>query len=434
MGVTVLVVGSGAREHALAWKLAQSKRVGRIVAAPGNAGTALLGTNHPSVAATSARDIASLAQTERVDLAVIGPEAALAAGVADVLREAGIAVFGPGRQAARLESSKAFAKQFMERCGIPTARYRVAHDRRQVERALEHFAGGVVLKADGLAAGKGVVVCSSRDEALPVAVTWYERRSVPGGGTAVVIEERLEGTEVSVMALVDGHRYRLLSAACDYKRAYDGDRGPNTGGMGAFSPAPGVLDEAALGLVRQRIFDRVLEGLARESIDYRGCLYAGLIVTQQGPMVLEFNARFGDPETQAVLPRCQSDLYELLAATALGRLGESDVSFSERASVAVVLSSPSYPQAAEPRAGLPLFRPAADSHDVAAFWGASALANDRVDAAGGRILTICALGSDVAAARRLAYENVDRYLAALPKDSALRYRCDIGERVAAAVR
>jgi phosphoribosylamine--glycine ligase len=436
--VKVLVVGSGAREHAIAWKLAQSPLVSRVCAAPGNAGTALVGENW-DIAATSGRELAARARTEGIELAVIGPEGPLAAGVADALRAADVAVFGPGRAGARLETSKAFAKQFMERHGIPTARFCLAHDRRQAERALENFPGPVVLKADGLAAGKGVVVCSSPDEAREVVTAWYDRRELPGGGSTVVVEEVLAGREVSVMALTDGETYLLLESACDYKRALDEDRGPNTGGMGAYSPAADVVADAAqLEEIRRTIFEPVLAGLRAESIAYRGCLYAGLMMTAHGPKVLEFNARLGDPETQVVLPRLEGDLCRLFVATARGELGQASVECRSLPGgcVGVVLASPGYPQQSTPLSGLPLF-PCPDvsgSPDLFGFWGNSRLRGTRVDAGGGRILTICAVGSDLARARARAYDAVDAYIRSLPQGAELRWRRDIAQRVVTSVR
>jgi phosphoribosylamine--glycine ligase len=424
--VKVLVVGSGGREHALAWKLAQSPVVEAVFAAPGNAGTAGLGTNWPDLAATAAPQIVARAVSEGIGLAVIGPEAALAAGLADAFRAAGIPTFGPNRNGARLESSKAFAKQFMARHGIPTARFRLAHDMKQALRQLGEWTWGkVVVKADGLAAGKGVVVCDSVAEAKALLEGWYGERKVPGGGSTVVLEEALVGREVSVMTVTDGRRAFALDPACDYKRAGDGDVGPNTGGMGAFSPAVGVLDAAASERIDREVFAPALEGLRQDGIDYRGCLYAGIMMTQAGPMVLEFNARFGDPETEVVLPRLESDLAALLMATANGALEpEHEPRFTSQACVGVVLVTESYPHKSEPVTGLP-------NADGAMFWGASARNGDTVDANGGRVLTVTALGDTLVDARAAAYAACAAYGKRLVPGKKLACRGDIAANVPA---
>jgi phosphoribosylamine--glycine ligase len=429
--VNVLIVGSGAREHALAWKLSQSPRVDTIFGAPGNAGTALLGTNWADVAATAAPRLVAKSKEADIGLAVIGPEAALAAGVADALREAGISVFGPGRSGARLESSKAFAKQFMARHGIPTARFKVVHDRKQAQRTLSEWEGGVVVKADGLAAGKGVVVCAGAAEAAVVLDDWYGRHKVPGGGTAVVLEECLTGREVSVMAATDGIRCAELAPACDYKRAGDGDTGPNTGGMGAYSPAHDVVDAAAAARIREQVLAPTLAGLRADGIDFRGCIYAGVMMTSTGPRVLEYNARFGDPETQVIMPRLESDLFDLLYAVATAdargdRSAPLRCEWSKRACVGVVLASEGYPLQSTPLKGLPL--PSAGLDDAVAFWGGSTLSDGLVNASGGRVLTICGLGDDQALARDRAYAACAAYGKSLPAGAKLCCRSDIGLR------
>jgi len=301
----ILVIGSGAREDALSWRLAASPSCEAVVSAPGNAGTASRGVNW-EIAPTNGKALGARCKAEGIDLAVIGPETAIASGVGDRLREAGIAVFGPDRSGGRLESSKIFAKRFMERYNIPTARAVVVHSMSAAQKALDEWSGACVIKADGLASGKGVVVAADAAEARGVLQEWYGGNRVPGGGADVLLEEKLEGRELSVFAIGDGRTLFPFASACDYNRAGDGDTGPNTGGMGAYSPPQGFpddLDEQ----VRARIIEPALRGLQSEGERYIGVLYCGLMWTEKGPYVIEFNARFGDPETQVLMPRIDGD-------------------------------------------------------------------------------------------------------------------------------
>jgi phosphoribosylamine--glycine ligase len=410
-----LVVGSGAREHALAWKIAQSPVLTRLVCAPGNPGTAMLGTNRP-VVAEDPQAVTALARDERVDLVVVGPELPLSRGLADALRRAGIPVFGPDAAAAHLEASKAFAKDVMASAGVPTAAHRTFED----ARAAEDYArtrGRLVVKADGLAAGKGVVVAGSAAEAVQAI------RALAGLGAAgarLVLEEALEGEELSVIALADGERYVLLPPAQDHKRLLDGDLGPNTGGMGAVSPSA-LLDAAGLAAIGQTVIAPVLQEMARRGHPFRGALYAGLMLTDQGPRVLEFNARFGDPEAQVLVLQLAEDLLPLLHACATGDLVQRPLSVAAGASVGVVLASDGYP--GELRTGVPITGTEGRGTGTHVFHGATAVVDGRLVTAGGRVLTLCARGASLEEARRNAYRAVSGI-----HFEGMQLRHDIGER------
>jgi len=420
----IAVIGSGAREDALSWRLAASPSCSEIFAAPGNAGTAARGTNW-NIPATDGKAIAQRCQAERVDLVVLGPETAIAAGVGDRLREGGLATFGPDRSCGRLESSKVFAKRFMERHGVPTARATVVHSREAAVKALEDWQGACVIKADGLAAGKGVVVVPDVATARAVVDDWYAHNRIPGGGTSVLLEELVEGREVSVFAICDGRAMLPFAAACDYKRAGDGDTGPNTGGMGAYSPPAGFPDDL-MDRVREQILAPVLRGLLAEGERYVGVLYCGLMWRRQGPCVIEFNARFGDPETQVLMPRVLGDFALFLKSAADGALDASAASFSPQACVGVVLATADYPKSSTPLDGLPADITLAEGAQV--FWGASRRRERVVDAGGGRIMTVTALGDTIAGARERAYNAVKELTPRFDRaGSSLTYRSDIAK-------
>jgi phosphoribosylamine--glycine ligase len=399
--VRVLVVGGGGREHALAWALARDPSVHALYAAPGNAGIEEVARCVP-IEATDVDGIVAVADAEAIDLTVVGPEAPLVAGLVDALAARRRRAFGPAAGGARIEGSKAWAKELMLRHGIPTGRAEITDDVTRAVMLLDAFDPPWVIKADGLSAGKGVVVTSGRSEAVVAIESMLVDRAFGPAGDRILIEEHLEGREVSVLALTDGEAVLPLEPARDHKRALDGDRGPNTGGMGAFSPVPEIGEG-----VRRRIVADILEptvaAMASEGAPYRGVLYAGLMLTDDGPKVLEFNARFGDPEAQAVLPRLRSDLAEVLLACADGRLGEVKVAWSPEACVTVVLASGGYP--GEYRTGVPIdgLEDLGKSDRVAVFHAGTARRDGRVVTAGGRVLAVSALGADLAEARTRAY-------------------------------
>lgn len=418
----VLVVGSGAREHALCWKLRQSPLLTELYCAPGNPGIAALADRVP-LAPEEVQRLADFATELRIDLTVVGPELPLTLGIADEFANRGLPLFGPTQRAAELEGSKVFAKQFMERHGIPTAPFEVVHDAAAARAAAGRFGYPVVLKADGLAAGKGVLIVQDAAELADAVHALFEERQFGASADRVVVEAFLSGEEVSFMALSDGERVLPLATARDYKRIGDGDTGPNTGGMGAHSPAGGLSAEAAAAVV-ETILHPTVAGLAAEGRPFTGVLYAGLMLTPEGPRVLEFNARFGDPEAQVLMLRLEDDLLPILAAGAAGRFEARRLSFRREVAACVVLASPGYP--GRPLQGEPIrgLDRAAALPGVEIFHAGTALADEELVSAGGRVLSVCALDPDLAGALRKAYAAV-----AEVDWPGKVYRHDIGRRL-----
>lgn len=421
----VLIIGGGGREHALAWKAAQSDRVSRVFVAPGNAGTAReRKCTNVAIAAEDIEGLLRFARTEHIDLAIVGPEAPLVAGIVDRFREAGLACFGPTRRGARLEGSKYFAKEFCMRHAIPTAAYASFTESEAALGYLETCALPLVIKADGLAAGKGVVVAENREEAVRAVRDMLEGGRFGAAGRRIVIEEFLRGEEASFIVMADGEHCLPLASSQDHKRALDGDRGPNTGGMGAYSPAP-LAPETHARILRE-VIEPVLRGMRAEGEPYTGFLYAGLMITDDGaPKVLEFNCRFGDPETQPILMRLKSDLIELIEAALAGRLDQVQAQWDERAALGVVMAAGGYPgdyRKGDVIHGLPEREPP----DVKVFHAGTAERDGQIVTAGGRVLCVTALGATVSAARQRAYEVVERI-----HWEGVHYRRDIGSRAIA---
>jgi len=400
----ILVIGSGGREHALAWKLRQSSEAERIFCAPGNAGTAEIAES----VAIPAGDLDALlrfARENRVDLTVVGPDDPLATGIVDLFAAEGLRAFGPTKSAARLEASKIFAKELMRARKIPTAEARTFADSGEALDYCERVKFPVVIKADGLALGKGVIIAPDAATAKSTIDEMMNRGRFGEAGRRIVIEQFLHGTECSLHALVDGSSYRLLESARDHKRALDGDQGPNTGGMGAFSPANN-WNKKLQSQFEAEIMQPLLHGLLQEGITFRGLLYPGLIITNQGARVLEFNCRFGDPETQALLPRMKSDLLPLLQATIDGNLSNCAIEWDTRVAVTIVLASGGYPGEYETGKAISGLDDAAKLEDVQVFHAGTKRANSEVRTAGGRVLAVTALGSTLEAARTRSYEAV----------------------------
>jgi phosphoribosylamine--glycine ligase len=399
----VLVIGNGAREHTLVWKIARSPLVDAIFAVPGNAGTDNMASNL-DIPLSETSSIVNKARELGIGLAVVGPEAPLAAGISDLFHKAGIPVFGPSRSAARLESSKAFARDIMQRNNVPCARGETFTSFNEAERYIKAQEPPIVVKADGLAAGKGVTVATTLDEALAALNSIMKDRAFGAAGDKVVIEECLIGKEVSLLAFSDGVNVIPMVPACDYKRVSDGDQGPNTGGMGSYSP-PGFFDHKMTGQVLEDIIRPTVAAMAREGSSYVGVLYTGLIITRQGPKVLEFNARFGDPETQVILPRLESDLVEIMLAVLGGRLDRMKIDWSSDACVGVVMASGGYP--GNYRSDLPISISDRLEKDIHVFYaGATKRYDGMIVTSGGRVLTVTATGRTLKDAREKVYRNI----------------------------
>lgn len=419
--MNILVVGSGGREHSLVWKIRQSHSVSKIFCAPGNAGTASIAQNAP-VAAEDIHGLLKFTKENLIGLTVVGPEAPLCAGIVDLFTAEGLTIFGPDSKAARLEGSKAFMKSVLEKAGAPTAAYEAHTSRDEAVAALERFGGNVVVKADGLAAGKGVIVCGSKEEAVSAIDLVMTQKEFGEAGATVVLEERLEGEEASILAFCDGEKYHLMPAAQDHKRLGDGDTGPNTGGMGAYSPAPLVTPELSAA-IEEKVIRPVLDTMRKEGHPYRGILYAGLMITKDGPKVLEFNCRFGDPECQPIMMRLKSDIVPLLMACAKYGLYDDPIEWDERAAACVVMASGGYPGAYEKGRIISGLESAATMQDVMVFHAGTSFKGHDVVNSGGRVLGVTALGGSVQAAVESAYQAVEK----INWEGAV-YRRDIGRR------
>ncbi len=416
----ILVVGSGGREHALAWKLAQSKKIQVVMVAPGNGGTALDG-RLKNIFITDPVQLADYVQQEHIALTVVGPEAPLAAGIVDVFRERGLKIFGPTKKAAQLESSKDFAKAFMQRHGIPTAAYQSFSDAKAAHDYIDQQGAPIVIKADGLAAGKGVVVAMTLKEAHDAVDMMLSDNRFGDAGARVVVEEFLEGEEASFIVMVDGKNILPLATSQDHKRLMDNDEGPNTGGMGAYSPAPIVTPQLHARVMREIILPTV-HGMAKDGIPYTGFLYAGLMIDAEGnPKTLEFNCRMGDPETQPIMVRLKTDLVKVMEHAVDGTLDQIELEWDRRTALGVVMAAANYPES--PRKGDVIKGIPAETDDSVTFHAGSVLENDQLKTAGGRVLCVVGLGGTVRVAHKAAYEALDKI-----HFDGMQFRRDIGWR------
>ena len=403
----VLLIGSGGREHALAWKISQSPLLTKIYAAPGNAGISQHAECVP-IASDNLSGLLEFALREKIDLTIVGPEVPLVAGIGDTFRENGLLLFGPSKETALLEGSKAFSKDIMTKYGVPTAGYEVFTNVMEAKHYVIEAEMPLVIKADGLAAGKGVVICDSSEQAVATLTQMMEEKIFGDAGAKVIIEKKLEGEELSILVLTDGKKIIPLASARDHKRAYDHDRGPNTGGMGAFSPSMKIAESEIGGIIDIAVRP-ILEGLARDGMPYRGVLYAGIMLTKDGPFVLEYNCRFGDPETEVILPRLKSDLLPVMVQIANGCLDTESLEWYDKACITVVMASGGYPGSYEK--GIPIqgLETVQGQSDVAVFHAGTAWnAQKQIVTAGGRVLAVTAWADTLKAAHDRVYQVIEK--------------------------
>lgn len=417
----VLVVGSGGREHTLVWKLAQSSKVKNIYTAPGNAGTEGHGENI-SIEASDIDGLLDFARSKEIDLTVVGPEAPLAMGIVDRFQEAGMRIFGPQQKAAQLESSKVFAKNLMKKNGIPTADYNVFTEPKKAISYIKKKETPIVVKAEGLAAGKGVIVAGSKKEALEAINEIMVEEKFGKAGERIVVEEYLAGEEATVLAFVDGDTIKPMVPSQDHKQVYDNDRGPNTGGMGAYAPAP-VVDDKLLKRVYREILEPTVTALKQEGIIYRGVLYCGLMIKNGHPRVLEYNVRFGDPEAQVVLPLLETDLIEVIEAVLEGRLQDIDISWSDKKALCVIMASGGYPVKYEKYKEITGLDTVREKEDLMVFQAGTAIKNEKLVTAGGRVLAVTATGDNFKEVMEKAYSGVEDI-----NFEDAHYRQDIGQK------
>ncbi|MFH1856183.1 MAG: phosphoribosylamine--glycine ligase [Candidatus Omnitrophota bacterium] len=415
----ILIIGSGGREHALAWKIASSEKAKKIFILSGNGGTGAVGENL-SLGDDSVDKIADFVSKENIDLTVVGPEAPLVAGITDEMQRRNLKIFGPSQKAAMLEGSKVFAKEVMAEYGIPTADFEIFDNADKAIHFIEKKNFQVVIKADGLAAGKGVVVCDTKKEAIEAIEEIMLKKKFGSAGSRVVIEEKLSGQEASILALCDGENVTVLAPSQDHKQIYDGDKGPNTGGMGAYSPTP-VVNKEVFDYTVNNIIKKTVSGMRKKGIPYKGILYAGIMITSQGPKTLEFNVRFGDPETQAILPRMKSDLVDLILASSDGNLGGKEIEWENKSCVCVVMAAKGYPGSYEKGREITGIKEAEKLKDVFVFHAGTKNEKGKIITSGGRVMGVSALGENTKSAIARAYEGVSKI-----KFDGMYFRKDIG--------